>query len=63
MKSIKMARGVVDKKPVYRVLVVKNSTRYNPGEELNKSEVDHLCENSSWDVTIVSLKKEKEEAE
>jgi hypothetical protein len=47
-------RGSAD----YKVLVVKNSTTYNPGDMLQKAEVDNLCHSTSWDVTIVTLKEE-----
>lgn len=59
MKTIKLAHGVPRKDVAdvqdYKVLVVKNSTRYHPGEILAKPEVEELCGNATWDVTIVSL--------
>lgn len=39
--------------PHYRVLVIKNSTAYHPGQLLSKTEVDELCTFNSWDVTVV----------
>jgi hypothetical protein len=60
MKTIKLATGRVLDRQIYKIVSVKNSTRYSPGRELEKSEVDHLCESSGWDVTIVSLRQEEE---
>jgi hypothetical protein len=60
MRTIKLARGVKNDVPYYKVLTVKNSTIYNPGDELCKREVDDLCGNARWDVTIVSLNESKE---
>ena len=60
MKSIKLGYGSPrgDKSEIkdYQVLVVKNSTVYSPGEVLERTEVDDLCLNKNWDVTIVTLK-------
>lgn len=61
IKSIKLAHGVKvikDGSIQYKVITVKNSTVYNPGQVLCKSEVDDLCNNSNWDVTIVGLKED-----
>jgi hypothetical protein len=41
-------RWVVDK--------MKKSTRYNPGDMLDKNDVDVLCKSSAWDVEIVGAK-------
>jgi len=29
-----------------------NSTLYNPGDRLNKKQVDTLCKGAAWDVQI-----------
>ena len=60
MKTIKLAHGVVtdfDRPSTksYKVVSVKNSTDYNPGDILDKKAVDTLCFSNKWDVTIVSL--------
>ena len=47
-----------EKRTVYKVLVVKNSTEYYPGQEMSKSTVDALCADRQWDVTIVALKED-----
>jgi hypothetical protein len=44
---------------LYEVIVVKNSTSYSPGEVLAKAEVDDLCRNGAWDVTIVGSNREE----
>lgn len=40
---------------VYQVVSVKNSTARVPGEILEKSEVDYMCESPAWEVTLVPL--------
>lgn len=59
MKTIKLAHGVPRRdggdQPLYKVLVVKNTTWYHPGEILDRDKVETLCNSSDWDVTIVSL--------
>lgn len=57
MKSIKLAVVNTAGKKVYRVITVKNSVVYAPGEELLKDEVEGLCINASWDVTVVGNKE------
>lgn len=42
----------------YKVLTVKNSTDYSPGDVLSRTQVDDLSRNARWDVTIVSLNPE-----
>ena len=37
----------------FRVVFVKNSTEYMPGQTLTRGEVDALCNKSTWDVTLV----------
>lgn len=60
MKSIKLGYpvdlGLAD--AGYTVITVKNSTEYDPGTTLIRSEVDRLCTNTKWDVTIVPLKEQ-----
>lgn len=62
MRTIKLAHGVkpslVTEKPWYKVISVKNSTAYHPGQILREPEVDDLCRNNAWDVTIVKLNEE-----
>lgn len=60
MKSLKLAYGVprtLTKGAVmdYKVVLVKNSTAYHPGQILVKAEVDDLCNNPRWDVTIMPI--------
>ncbi len=43
-------------KDAYRVILVKNSIDYAPGEVLEKDEVNDLCV-SDWEVTIVGTNK------
>lgn len=60
MRTIKLAHPLpAPAKPTdYRVITVKNSTVYRPGEVLCKNEVDDLCRNNNWDVTIVGYRPE-----
>jgi len=37
----------------YKVILVKNSIEYVPGDLLTEKEVDYLCGDYRWDVTIV----------
>jgi hypothetical protein len=39
----------------YKVLTVKNSVAFNPGDILCRDEVNDLCSHASWEVIIVSL--------
>lgn len=58
MKSIKIAHGRIHAAPPhegYKVVTVKNSTAYNPGQILDKEIVNDLCARTTWDVTIVPL--------
>ncbi len=59
MKTIKVAHGVMradtDKVFDYKVLVVKNSTDFSPGQILPEAEVEFLCDSRFWEVTIVPL--------
>jgi hypothetical protein len=63
VRTIKVACSVIpalDRHPEsreYRVLVVKNSTAYTPGQEISRHEVDRLCVDRQWDVTIVPHKE------
>lgn len=61
MRTIKLAHGVDrgDRDDIkdYKVLVVKNSTEYHPGQILQKIEVSDLCAATHWDVTIVSYEE------
>lgn len=43
----------------YRVITIKNSTEYDPGQTLSRSEVDALCK-STWEVVIVGSNSEME---
>lgn len=40
----------------YKVLSIKNSTKYLPGDKLSKNQVDSLCNTTSWIVNIVQPK-------
>ena len=56
MKRIKVAHGYnssMGRADSYKVLVVRNSTTYHPGEILSAAIVYDLCKDSTWDVTIV----------
>lgn len=57
MRTLKLAHGLpAPAKPTdYRVIVVKNSTAYVPGETLCREEVNELCTSGRWDVTIVAF--------
>lgn len=57
MKTMKLAL-VKSSPPKYRVLLVKNSTVHSPGDVLTESEVNAVCVNGAWDVTIVAEKQE-----
>lgn len=63
MRTIKLAHGIItdmakQKTADYKVITVKNSTAYHPGQILCKNEVDDLCHNNNWDVTIVGYRPE-----
>jgi hypothetical protein len=53
--SIKLAHWIPPQggEALYKVVTIKNSTMYHPGQALFKSEVDGLCRNNKWDVTVV----------
>jgi hypothetical protein len=55
MKTIKLAHGLPApaKATDYKVVTVKNSVEFNPGEILPRDEVERLCRVNHWDVTIV----------
>jgi len=59
MRTIKVALTVIPASGSYReireyrVLVVKNSTEFSPGQVLERRVVDALCADKRWDVTIV----------
>ena len=36
----------------WKVVQMDNSTLYNPGDRLNKKQVDTLCKGAAWDVQI-----------
>lgn len=59
MKSMKLAHGLPlpANRDAYKVLIVKNSTVYKPGEILCKAEVDDLCQNGRWDITVIPYKE------
>jgi hypothetical protein len=39
---------------IYRVTKAKNTVQFHPGQELYSVTVAELCDNPSWDVTIVA---------
>jgi hypothetical protein len=53
IRQIKVAHDRATDK--YKVLTVKNSVAFNPGDVLCRAEVDDLCIDRRWDVTVVSL--------
>ncbi len=55
-KTMKVANGYstsLGKADGYKVLVVRNSVVYHPGDILCRAEVKELCDNPSWDITVV----------
>ena len=46
------------KTETFKVVVVKNSTAYVPGQMLDRKDVDALCSQIGWDVTLVQLNRE-----
>lgn len=68
MKTLKVAHGITrayagsredpDIKD-YKVISVRNSTRYAPGQILTMAEVSDLCEDASWDVVILPLEDKR----
>jgi hypothetical protein len=58
IKAIKLAYfeeyslGKVQRR-VHVVISVKNSTEFNPGQEMTVREVTELCDNPTWDVTRI----------
>ena len=59
-QQIKIAHAVLVGAPYYRVISVKNSVDFSPGQELPKNEVEGLCRSARWDVTIVGLNTDGE---
>lgn len=66
MKTLKVAHGILRADAVnnngikdYRVISVRNSVRYAPGQILEKAEVADLCEDASWDIIVLPLDGEK----
>jgi hypothetical protein len=53
VRQIKLAHDRATDK--YKVLTVKNSVAFNPGDVLCKTEVEDLCEHNRWEVIVVSL--------
>lgn len=43
---------VTSKTETWKVQVVTDSVEFNPGQMLDKNEVQQLCENKYWKVTI-----------
>jgi len=54
-KTIKLAYFAQFKE--YDVAQVTDSTEYHPGQTLKPTEVDALCRNAAWKVTIVAGKR------
>jgi hypothetical protein len=44
----------------YKVLTVKNSVAFSPGEILCRDEVNDLCDHANWEVIVVSLNPKME---
>jgi hypothetical protein len=57
MKSIKIGEGMLAGQPVNRVVMIKNSPEYRPGQFISNAEVQSLCENPDWDVVRVPMKE------
>lgn len=61
MRKIKLQvlnRGVDELNPAkqrytYRVIEVKNSLAYTPGQVLDHAAADHVSSSNMWDVTII----------
>lgn len=53
VKTLKLSTDISDKDGAYKVLQLKNSTKYVPGQFIPKADVDAMCEAEDWDVTIV----------
>ena len=66
MKSLKLAvvskldPNSQEKLKVYRVVTIKNSVVYHPGQELCKAEVEGLCDNAAWDITVVGSREDRQ---
>jgi len=52
-RQIKVAHDRANDK--YKILTVKNSIAFNPGDALTRAEVNGLCSDFNWDVIVVSL--------
>lgn len=46
-----------DNEPRWHVDVVTDSTEFSPGQLLTKEQVDKLCADDGWKVTIKAMKK------
>jgi hypothetical protein len=64
VRTLKLAYGVEPRAPRpdnskdYKVVVVKNSVQFHPGQILSKDETDRLCQSPVWDVTVVRYNPE-----
>jgi hypothetical protein len=60
VKSMKVAHrsefymGKVTRR-THRVISIKNSMEYDPGQELSDEEMRDLCGSSQWDITRVPM--------
>ena len=59
-QSLKLVHSRENEKNKYRVIVAKNNVAYSPGDVLCKDEVDSLCRNARWDITIVGDRREEQ---
>lgn len=55
MKHIKLACNHVlpNGERGYKVINLRNSVEYEPGDLLIRAEVERLCEDKRWDVMII----------
>lgn len=56
VKTLKLSADISDTRGEYKVLQLKNSTKFVPGQFIAKADVDAMCEAEDWDVTVVPAK-------
>ena len=56
--TIAVSTQFSSRKPNYYIQKVINSTQFNPGDEIEKNEIDCLI-NDGWTVELIEWKKKK----
>jgi hypothetical protein len=59
-RFLKIGYGKNECGDLFKVISAKKSTEYLPGTVLTRKEVDALCHDRNWEVTLVQLDMTKE---